>query len=71
MALLPSAHRHSGMQQQPAFLLALVILFASAMGARLVWLQLVEGAQNRARADENRIRLVDRKSTRLNSSHRT
>ena len=64
MALLPSAHRHSGMQQQPAFLLALVILFASAMGARLVWLQLVEGAQNRARADENRIRLVPRQPMR-------
>ena len=52
------------MQQQPAFLLALVILFASAMGARLVWLQLVEGAQNRARADENRIRLVPRQPMR-------
>ena len=64
MALLPTAHRHSGMQQQPAFLLALVILFAAAMGARLVWLQLVQGTENRARADENRIRLVPRQPMR-------
>ena len=48
------------MQQQPAILLAVVVLFASAMVARLVWLQLVHGPENRARADENRIRLVPR-----------
>ena len=52
------------MQQQPAILLAIVILFASAMGARLIWLQLVQGAENRARADENRIRLVPRQPMR-------
>jgi len=52
------------MQQQPAILLALVILLASAMAARLVWLQLVQGAENRARADENRIRLVPRQPMR-------
>ena len=48
------------MQQQPAVLLAVVVLFASAMVARLVWLQLLHGQENRARADENRIRLVPR-----------
>ena len=53
-------HRHSGMQQQPAVLLTLVVLFASAMVLRLGWLQLVQGQENRARADENRIRLVPR-----------
>ena len=52
------------MQQQPAILLALVILFAAAMGSRLVWLQLVQGSENRARADENRIRLVPRQPMR-------
>jgi len=62
--LFPTAHRHSGMQQQPAILLALVVLFAGAMGARLAWLQLVQGAENRARADENRIRLVPRQPMR-------
>ena len=48
------------MQQQPAILLAVVVLFASAMVSRLVWLQLLHGHENRARADENRIRLVPR-----------
>ena len=62
--MFPTAHRHSGMQQQPAILLALVVLFAGAMGARLAWLQLVQGAENRARADENRIRLVPRQPMR-------
>lgn len=52
------------MQQQPAYLLAVVLLFASAMGLRLGWLQLVEGRENRARADENRIRLVPRQPMR-------
>ena len=64
MALLPTTQRHSGMQQQPAILLAIVVLFAAAMGARLVWLQLVQGQENRARADENRIRLVPRQPMR-------
>ena len=64
MALLPTANRHSGMQKQPAILLALVVLFAAAMGVRLGWLQLVQGAENRARADENRIRLVPRQPMR-------
>ena len=64
MALLPTANRHSGMQKQPAILLALVVLFAAAMGVRLAWLQLVHGAENRARADENRIRLVPRQPMR-------
>jgi penicillin-binding protein 2 len=48
------------MQQQPALLLAVVLFFAGAMGLRLAWLQLVHGSENRARADENRIRLVPR-----------
>ena len=52
------------MRHQPAILLAVVILFASAMGLRLAWLQLVEGRENRARADENRIRLVPRQPMR-------
>ena len=58
--LSAGGHRHSGMQQQPAVLLTLVVLFASAMVLRLGWLQLVQGQENRARADENRIRLVPR-----------
>jgi len=52
------------MRHQPAILLVVVLLFASAMGVRLAWLQLVEGRENRARADENRIRLVPRQPMR-------
>jgi penicillin-binding protein 2 len=64
VAPFPSGHRHSGLQQQPVVLLILVVLLASAMAARLVWLQLVHGQENRARADENRIRLVPRQPMR-------
>ena len=64
MAYGPASARHSGMGQQPAWLLAVVLLFSGAMVARLVWLQLVHGPENRARADENRIRLMPRNPIR-------
>jgi penicillin-binding protein 2 len=64
MALASGGHRHSGMQQQPAILLGLVVLFAAAMVGRLGWLQLLHGQENRARADENRIRLLARNPVR-------
>ncbi|CAK6688079.1 penicillin-binding protein 2 [Synechococcus sp. BA-124 BA4] len=56
--------RQSGMSHQPAWLLAVVLLAASAMGVRLAWLQLVQGPENRLRADQNRIRLVPRHPVR-------
>jgi penicillin-binding protein 2 len=52
------------MGRQPALLLAVVLLFCGAMVARLAWLQLLHGAENRARADENRIRLMPRNPIR-------
>ncbi|EDY37743.1 penicillin-binding protein 2 [Cyanobium sp. PCC 7001] len=58
------AGRHSGMGQQPALLLVVVLLFSGAMVARLAWLQLVHGAENRERADDNRIRLMPRNPIR-------
>jgi penicillin-binding protein 2 len=64
MAFGPAASRHSGMGRQPAVLLVVVLLFSSAMVARLAWLQLAHGAENRARADENRIRLMPRNPIR-------
>jgi len=64
MALASGGQRHTGMQQQPAILLGLVVLFASAMVLRLGWLQLLHGQENRARADENRIRLLARSPVR-------
>jgi penicillin-binding protein 2 len=64
MAFGPGASRHCGIGRQPAWLLAVVLLFSGAMVARLAWLQLVHGAENRARADENRIRLMPRNPIR-------
>jgi penicillin-binding protein 2 len=64
MALGPGASRHSGLGSQPAWLLAVVLLFSGAMVVRLAWLQLVHGAENRARSDENRIRLMPRNPIR-------
>ena len=42
----------------------IVLLFSSAMVARLAWLQLLHGSENRARADDNRIRLMPRNPMR-------
>ncbi len=56
--------RHSGMGQQPVLLLVVVLLLSSAMVARLAWLQLVQGSENKARADDNRIRLMPRNPIR-------
>lgn len=56
--------RRSGMGHQPVWLLALVLLASGAMLSRLAWLQLLQGPQNRARADENRIRLMPRNPIR-------
>ena len=52
--------RHAGMRHQPAWLLGLIVLVMAAMGARLVWLQLAQGAENKLLADQNRIRLLPR-----------
>lgn len=59
-----SGARHSGMGRQPVWLLVVVLLFSTAMVMRLGWLQLLHGAENRQRADENRIRLMPRNPIR-------
>jgi len=64
VGFLSGASRHTGMGRQPALLLAVVLVFCGAMVARLAWLQLLHGAENRARADENRIRLMPRNPIR-------
>ncbi len=56
--------RHCGTGRQSAWLLAVVLLFSGAMGLRLAWLQLWQGATNRELADENRIRLMPRNPIR-------
>ncbi|MCT0224937.1 penicillin-binding protein 2 [Synechococcus sp. CS-1328] len=64
MAIGQASVRHSGMGQQPLWLLLLVLACCSAMGARLVWLQLLHGPEFREMADENRIRLMPRSPMR-------
>ena len=56
--------RYCGMGQQPAAILLLLLAFFGAIGARLVWLQLLHGADNKVAADENRIRLMPRSPIR-------
>ena len=56
--------RQVGLRQQPLLLLLVVLMFSGAMVARLVWMQLLEGARFRELADENRIRLVPRSPMR-------
>jgi len=52
------------MGQQPVLLLVVVLVVSGAMVARLAWLQLLQGSENRARADDNRIRLMPRNPIR-------
>jgi len=59
-----SVPRRSGQARQSVGLLVLVLVCAGAMLARLVTLQLVQGAHYRALADENRIRLLARSPVR-------
>jgi penicillin-binding protein 2 len=56
--------RYCGMGQQPAVILLLLLTLFGAIGARLVWLQLLHGADNKVAADENRIRLMPRSPIR-------
>ncbi|MFN9546322.1 MAG: penicillin-binding protein 2 [Cyanobacteriota bacterium] len=58
--VVPSPVRRTGQAHQSAWLMGLMILFGGAIVARLVWLQLLHGAQFRVMADENRIRLIPR-----------
>ena len=56
--------RQVGVGRQPGLLMALVLLFSAAIIGRLGWLQLVQGQQHKAMADENRIRLIPRDPVR-------
>jgi penicillin-binding protein 2 len=62
--VVPSPVRRTGQAHQSAWLMGLMILFGGAIVARLVWLQLLHGAQFRVMADENRIRLIPRHPVR-------
>ncbi|MFO0018130.1 MAG: penicillin-binding protein 2 [Synechococcaceae cyanobacterium] len=64
MAVLPGPTRRTGVGSQAAVLLAVILLVAGAIATRLAWLQLLHGPENRALADENRIRLIPRDPVR-------
>jgi len=61
---VPSTARQAGAGHQAALLLAVMVLLLGAIIGRLAWLQLLHGAENRAMADENRIRLLPRNPVR-------
>ena len=56
--------RHTGTGHQTALLLTFILLILASILGRLAWLQLLHGAENRAMADENRIRLLPRNPVR-------
>ncbi|MEB3199800.1 MAG: penicillin-binding protein 2 [Synechococcaceae cyanobacterium] len=60
MTPFPGPSRRTGVGPQAGMLLALVVLLGTAITLRLAWLQLLHGAEHRAMADENRIRLLPR-----------
>ena len=64
MGYAPGRSRHTGVGPQPALLLLLVLLVSGAITSRLAWLQLIHGTENRAMAEENRIRLIPRDPVR-------
>ncbi len=64
MGYAPGRSRHAGVGAQSPLLLLLVLALSGAMVVRLGWLQLLHGAEHRAMADENRIRLIPRDPVR-------
>ncbi|WP_017316961.1 penicillin-binding protein 2 [Mastigocladopsis repens] len=51
---------------QPLFLIIFTLLMTSGIGARLAYLQIVEGANHRQRAEANRIRMIPKQPERGN-----
>jgi penicillin-binding protein 2 len=64
MGYAPGRTRHAGVGAQASLLLLFVLALSGAMVARLGWLQVLHGADNRAMADDNRIRLIPRDPVR-------
>ena len=60
----PGSSRQTGVGHQPGVLLTLVLFCCVAILGRLAWLQLLHGADFKAMADDNRIRLLPRDPVR-------
>jgi len=72
MAILPSLHnskkdtRTVGRGVQSIFLILFTLLMASGIASRLAYLQIMEGAKFRHRAESNRIRMIPKQPERGN-----
>lgn len=62
----PKNTRTVGRNFQPAFLIIFTLLMTSVIGVRLGYLQIVEGAKHRKRAESNRIRMIPKHPERGN-----
>ncbi|BAY88449.1 MULTISPECIES: penicillin-binding protein 2 [unclassified Tolypothrix] len=58
--------RTVGQNFQPTFLIIFTLLMTSFIGVRLAYLQIVEGANHRKRAESNRIRMIPKQPERGN-----
>ncbi len=58
--------RTVGRNFQPAFLIIFTLVMTTVIGARLAYLQIVEGANHRKRAESNRIRMIPKHPERGN-----
>ncbi len=62
--LVSGSSRQTGVGNQPGVLMTFVLFCCLAISGRLAWLQLLHGAEFKAMADENRIRLLPRDPVR-------
>ena len=58
--------RTVGRNSQPIFLIIFTLLMMTGIGARLAYLQIVEGSHHRKRAEANRIRMIPKQPERGN-----
>ncbi|GAX34951.1 penicillin-binding protein 2 [Nodularia sp. NIES-3585] len=58
--------RTVGRNFQPVFLIAFTLLMTTGIGVRLAYLQIVEGAKHRSRAEANRVRIIPKQPERGN-----
>ncbi|MBD2387150.1 penicillin-binding protein 2 [Cylindrospermum sp. FACHB-282] len=58
--------RTVGRNLQPLFLIIFTLLMTSGIGVRLAYLQIIEGAHHRKRAEANRIRMIPKQPERGN-----
>ncbi len=58
--------RTVGRNFQPVFLIAFTLFMTTGIGVRLAYIQIVEGAKHRSRAEANRVRIIPKQPERGN-----